>query len=555
MTSNSQSGTGYLYAWTPGRKAAKVVATLQAAAIWSLAVDPGTGIVWIGAQHLYSYDPATGALQDYGVLGQTGESEVHAVAAYNGTVYAGLTPYTEVVQFEPQSGVVQVFQDMRSRTSGVQRIQVDSQSTVEILWESRALDIYVNGVQQNGYPHLSAAESTSVALGGQMYTFLPNGRIAQGWNESAAQAPLFDAYPTSFGSLDAIPVVAAGTIAGELVGVVDSGAVLAAEPNSTGWSYTWNAPNLQGAPGIIHAIYEDNNGSLWTSVYLGGQVTHVVGRTFNRYPFPAQADSFASYGGTLYIGAYPGAYLYAYDESQPWDIAAGNPKLIGRVQLPSDPQETRAFALAAGPAGIYLGTIPTDGYLPGELGYYNPASGTLQAFPAPVPDEGITSLVFASNGLLVGTTTALGGALVTPVHRSGRVFLWDPSTQALVATLTPQPGAPEWGGLVSTPYGVFGANRNAVFRLDPTTETMTVRTFDSTAKAGTWGSLTHMYFWRGHLYLLTGPGQMYAVDPQTLAATPIFWGAEQATVDGNYLYFSADNSVQLWDAPLGRIHP
>lgn len=555
VTSNSKTTIGYLYAWTPGQRAAKLVATLPATAIWSLAVDPGTGLVWIGAQQLYSYDPATGHLQDYGTLGQAGESQVHAVAALDGTVYAGLTPYTEVVQFSPQSGAVQVFQDMRGQTSGIVRIQVDDQNTVEILWESRALDIYQGGVQQQGYPHLSAADTTSVAIGGQMYTFLPGGRIAQGWNVSATQPPAVSSYPDALAALQSVPVVAAGTIGGQLIGVLDSGAILSVEPGAGGLTYAFGAPSLPGTPGIIHALYTDPNGSLWASVYLGGQVTHVVGRTFLRYPFPAQADSFAAYDGTLYIGAYPGAYLYAYDESKPWDLAAGNPQMIGRVQLAGDPQETRAFALAAGPAGVYIGTVPTDGYLPGELGYYNPSSGTLQTFPTPVPDEAITSLAYAQNGLLVGTTTALGGALVTPLHRSGRVFVWNPQTQSVVDVVTPAEGAPEWGGLVSTPYGVFGANRSAVFRLDPATDQITVRAFDAKAAPGTWGSLTHMYYSQGHLYLLTGPGQLYAVNPQTLAAAPIFWGAEQASIDGSYLYFSAQDSVQLFDAPLARLQP
>ncbi len=553
VTANSDTGLGYLYAWRPGAKAAKVVATMHADAIWSLAVDPGTGVVWIGAQSVYAYDPSTGHLQDYGLLGQSGESQVHAIAAYDGTVYAGLTPYAEVVQFDPATDQTSVFQDMRTHTSGVERIQVDSPTTVEILWESRALDIYLNGQQQEGYPHLSAAEQTSVSIAAQTYTFLPGGRIAEGWNDSASQPPTFVDYPAALSFLSQTPVVASGVVAGQLVGVLDTGSIVTVTPAAGGWQFGLAEADLPGTPGIITAMYKDADGSLWASPYIGGEVTHIVGGAFTRYPFQPQADSFASWQGTLYIGGYPGAALYAYNESRPWNLAAGNPALIGNIQLQGDPQETRLFALAAGPEGVYAGTIPTDGYLPGELGYYDPATGKLQVYPTPVPDEAITSLAYASNGLLVGTTTALGGTGVAPQQSSGHVFLWNPATQSLVATLTPLAGKAVWGGLVSTPWGVFGADRTSVFRLDPATRAIAVRTFNQRGGQGAWGSLTHMYYGAGRLYLVTGPGQLYLVNPHTLAATPVFWGAEQAAIDGNFLYFSAQNSVQLWRAPLARL--
>ncbi len=555
VTANSDTGRGYLYAWKPGASAARVVATIHASAIWSLAVDPATGDVWIGAQSVYRYDPATGKVTDYGMLGQSGESQVHAVAALDGTVYAGLTPYAEVVALNASTGQTQLFQDMRARTSGVVRIQVDAQNTVEILWESRALDIYVNGQQNNGYPHLSTADQTSVPIGGQMYTFLPGGKVAAGWNQSATQVPTFVAFPPQLSFLDQLPVVAAGSIGGQLVGVLNSGSIVTVAPGASPWQFNLSDANLPGTPGIITAMFRDADGSLWASPYIGGEVTHVDGRTFKRFPFQPQADSFASWHGTLYIGGYPGAALYAFDEARPWDLTAGNPALLGHIQLPGDPQETRLFALAAGPAGVYAGTIPTDGYLPGDLGYYDPASGKLQVFPSPVPDEAITSLAYAANGLLVGTTTALGGTGVSPMRQSGHVFLWDPVTQSLVATLTPQVGQPVWAGLVSTPWGVFGANRRAVFRLDPTTKALEARTFNPRGANGAWGSLTHMYYGNGRLYLVTGPGQLYLVNPRTLAASPVFWGAEQAAVAGAYLYFSAQNSVELYKAPLSRLVP
>lgn len=285
VTSNSDSGQGYLYAWKPGAATARVVATLHADTIWSLAVDQSTGLVWVGAQSVYAYDPATGRLQDYGLLGQAGESQVHALAAYDGTVYAGLTPYAEVVAFDPASGRTTVFQDMRGRTSGVDHIQVDAPQTVEVLWASRALDVYVNGQQDQGYPHLSAAETTSVPIAGEMYTFQPGGRVAVGWNQSAAQPPTILNYPPGLSFVAGTPVVAAGSIKGQLIGVLDSGAIVSASVGAPGTTFDLAESNLPGTPGIITALYADADGTLWASPYIGGEITHIVGSTVTRFPF------------------------------------------------------------------------------------------------------------------------------------------------------------------------------------------------------------------------------------------------------------------------------
>lgn len=557
VTTNTSTRTGYLYAWTPGQPNAKVVATLpNTVTVWSLAVDPTTGIVWIGGQALFAYAPQSGALHSYG-MPDPQEHDIHALAAYGGVVYAGLTPYAEVVRFTPATGATAVVQDRTDQTSGVARISAPDANTLEILWESGALEIFKNGSPTRS-DYMNGAETASVSLFGHEYTFL-EGAIAQDWEygyggNNAAQIQDF---PGALSAYQNERVVAIGALGNTIVGVLNDGDLLSVDPATATWQFALYPVAVPGTPGIIHAIYADPSGALYTSVYLGGEVTKVVGSHFATYPFPFQADGFASWGGMLYIGGYPGGWLYAYDESKPWNLAAGNPAAVGEVQMPGgdDPQQDRTYAVAAGPAGVYLGTIPTPGYLDGNLGYYSPSTGDFTVYDSPVPNEAITSLVYDSGGMLVGTTTAFGGGNVTPTHRSGRLFVWNPATQSLVKTYVPIAGMPEWGGLVAGPGGlVYGASSKAVFSFNPATGQVRTRVYNPSGKKDEWSSLTHMVTWRGRLFLLT-EGQLYAVNPTTLAAAKLFYGAEQLAVGGNFLYLSYHGSVALEEVPLGRLTP
>jgi hypothetical protein len=547
-TSNISLHDGYLWAWKPGGKV-RLVATLpDTTTVWALSVDPATGTVWVGAhQALYAYQPQTGQVTDYG-MPVPGEVDVHTLLAAGGKVYAGLTPHAEVVLFDPASKTA-TLEATNANTSGVKAISLAPDGSLVVTWGSGALLTYSPPPVATGY--LNAALAAPVWWNGQQYTFQGDGTLAVGVYHTWRNPPGLLHVQPDFSTWRS-PIEATGTSQNNLVAVFGDGEVLLCNPE-TGQGTAASVAFRNLSPGIIHALASAPDGSLWASVYLGGEVTHIRGSTFDRLPFPLQADSFAFTGGVMYIGAYPGAYLYAVQLSQPWG-SDGNPREVLHVQLAGAPQQDRAFALAASPTAVYLGTIPETGALDGNLGYYNPTNGQTEVFDSPVPDQGITSLTFAANGLLIGTTTALGGGDVPPRDPSGHIFVWNPATQTLVRTIVPAPGLPVWGGLVSTPLGVFGANARAVFRLDPATLAVQVRVINPAGPTGRWGSLTHLFYWRGKLFLLT-EGQLYQIDPRTLRAQKLFFGAEQGAVDGDTLYLSYHESVELVAVPLPRLTP
>ncbi len=544
VSSNSGSKVGYIYAWKPGSSAASLVAQIpNTTTVWGLSIDPTTGILWIGAQGLYSYDPTTGKVTPYGTL-VSGATQVHAVSAYGGTVYAGFTPNAQVVSLNPQTGSVQTVATA-SFANGVDGL-LATQSALYIHWSSGNLSVYENGYQAGTF---SGAEDTPAAYDGSLYTFGQGGAIIQA--AASGSGVSVHQFPAALDALKFISPSSIGVQGNEILGVMGNGSIVLADPMT--WAMTMVQPIVQNNPGIIHAMYTDTNGSLWASVFLGGQVTHVVGHTFYRYPIPYQIDSFASSNGTLYMGAYTGGLLLAYNESQPWDFAAGNPKIVGSAYVDGTPSPDRAFALAVTPQGVYFGTIPDPGQLGGNLGYYNPQTGTHTAYATPVPNEGITSLAYdPKSGMLIGTTTTLGGGDVAPVDQSAHVFVWNPQTQSLVNTY--MAGMQEWGALTVGPNGlIYGANPRAVFSFDPATGQTQTHVFNPAAGVDTWGGLTHMVMWNGKLFLLT-EGTMYQINPTTLAATKLMYGPEQMTVDGNYLYVSYESSFELWDLPLALLN-
>jgi hypothetical protein len=546
-TSNTSPHRGYLWAWKPGGRVVLAATLPGVVTVWSLAVDSTTGLVWIGAHGgLFAYDPASGRVTSYG-MPQPGEVDVHAVFAAGGIVYAGLTPQAEVVRLDPSTQSWAVVAS-NPGTSGVRAITLAPDGSLLVTWGSETLLQYGAGLPA---AYLSRALLAPVWLNGQPYTFQSDGTVAVGFYHTWRNPPVLlrvnpDDTPWSQ------HIRAAGLDGSRLLAVFGDGTLFDVDP-TTGEASVRRIAFANPSPGIIHALGTTADGAIWASVYLGGEVTRVVGRRFQVLPFPFQVDAFASLGDTLYLGAYPGAYLYAYDIAQPWDLSS-NPRLVGRVELPGGPEQDRVFALAAGPAGVFVGTIPAPGALAGALGDYNPTTGTFTVYRSPVPSQAITSLTFANNGLLIGTTTALGGGGTEPATASGEVFVWDPVHQSTVKTLVPLEGVPAWGGLVSTPDGVFGASPRAVFRLDPTTLAITARAFRSTAPSDPWASLTHLVWWRGRLFLLT-MGQLYQVDPRTLQVTKLFFGAEQAAVDGDTLYLSYHDSVELVTVPLARLTP
>lgn len=546
-TSNTANHVGYLWRWRPGQ-AVHLVATLPGVlTVWALAIDPRNGDVWIGAhQRLLAYSPANHQLRDYGMV-VPGEVDVHTVSVADGSLYLGLTPRAEVVRFDPRTDRATPLVS-NADTSSIRAISTAPDGSLIVTWGSQALFTYREGVA-TGY--LNHAISAPIWWHGTSYTFQGDGTIAVGVYHTWRNPPVILKPQPDYASWGAA-LEAAGRLGSQLAAVFSNGYVF--RYDSRVQRAMVSVLNFQNpSPGIIHALAIGPDGSLWASVYLGGEVTRVMGQTFEKLPFPLQADAFAFAGKMLYIGAYPGAYLYAYDWTKPWQLGI-NPVAVGRVQVPGTPQQDRAFALAAGPDGVYLGTIPESGTLDGNLGYYDPARRILRVFDSPVPDQGITSLLWVGHGLLIGTTTAFGGGDVPPTGRSGAVFLWDTRRESLLRTIFPIPGMRVWGGLVATPYGIFGANANAVFRLDPRTFKITTRVLDLTAPPDRWDSLTHMFYWRGKVFLLT-EGRLEEIDPHTLAATKLFLGAEQATVQGDTLFLSYHESAELVKVPLARLTP
>lgn len=222
--------------------------------------------------------------------------------------------------------------------------------------------------------------------------------------------------------------------------------------------------------------------------------------------------SMVSAQGKLFTASYTGNRVSVYDPTKPWSPStdpSGNPRDLGGMgdqqyrpwdfiqgssgqlylasgatygslggaltQIDPTTYQTQSwrylagdqalFALAAGKGEVYIGTTDhgdgVDATGDAQLLVFNEASHTVTYQTVPVPgSQWIDSLATAGNGMVYGTTL------------EGQWFTFDPATH----TVTNQGSFPlgTVTALATGPDGdVYGLTQSALFRIDPSTNTIT----------------------------------------------------------------------------------
>ncbi|NOZ57067.1 MAG: hypothetical protein GXO73_09810 [Calditrichaeota bacterium] len=253
--------------------------------------------------------------------------------------------------------------------------------------------------------------------------------------------------------------------------------------------------------------------------------------------------SFASLDGKLFLGAYPHADFTVYDPKRPWVKGSChdcNPRNWGRIGYDQD----RPIAMTVGPdRKIYIGSIPEYGHLGGALAVYDPATDSMRVFRNVVPQQSVVALASDTlRGRVVGGSSVEGGPGTRPVAREAVVFVWDVSSQKIVSTCAPVPGARAVRALAVVGDRIVGVADTTLFALDATT----------LRKLGQWplGLLARytpqLVEVNGKLVTTAG-GFLVSVDPETgsverLARVPTPVGAGPVRL-GPYVYFSSEEKL------------
>lgn len=556
-----------LYAYSPGSGQVENLGSPNKAAtvIWSLAYDQATNTLYGGLgkdAELFAYDPATRQFTLDGTMAP-GHAFVRAVTVYDGIVYAGLGGRAGLVAFNPQTGAkTEILPAKMAGAESVNALQavranlfVHLTNGTEVVM-SLPGDKVIGTIPNVAGPGVSPeTDGTNVAYlsGGSLYEYSLHSHQS---TEISANLPRYQAQYLASTSSDAVALVKVGSSqypGWSVAGMVSKGTYWLDNPTA---GYLASGPvAVNASVGTVESIHASAGGDVYASSYLSG-ATMILDPTTNAITVergPGQAESIADDGQKIVFGVYPGATLWLYDPSKPWNwgpyaTAPENPAPLGTIGQNQD----RPMSMVTGPDGtLYVGTVPTAGSLGGALSTVSP-TGAIHTYRNVVPNQSPISLVFTA-GMVVGATTVSGGVGATPSTTTGELFVWNPATQKVVSTLAPFPGTPAISALVLGANGlVYGLTNTEIFAYNPSTN----RIVNSQALPWTTGTGYGRFDWGATNSLVFGPdgnlygaadGRAFAADPASLAVTQLVGSGVHdvvAAADGQ-LYAVANSGTHI----------
>ncbi|MGY4765485.1 hypothetical protein ACXC9Q_01050 [Kribbella sp. CWNU-51] len=477
---------GHLYRLRPGGTVEDLGRPIASETfIWRITTDD-QGNVYGGTfpnGKVFRYDDKTGAVRDYGTV-LTGQTYVKSIDYANGKIYAGTMPDAHIMEVDATTGTItelpsppglgdpadKVVYDLNARGGRVYaRIStafpgplyvwgIASRTWVDEIPNAHGLDISPIGADGSLYliqnSELKKYDPATKTLTGTGLTF--TGRIQNARSIGYADLGLPD-YP--------------GT---SVVGTLWRGEEFRYNPQ-TGKSEIFQT-QVRREPIEILSVAGGND-KIYAGGFLNGGVSVVDpstgAATFNRF---SQVEALMEGSdGKLWIGAYPEARLYAYDQTQPWSSPEYSPGPPGTPDNPTqllnlkpDLLQTRARALAEVNGKIAVGTVPDGDRLGGALVIYDPKTNTAQKYRNVVQDECVFGLT-ARQGIVYGGTSIVGGLSTTPPTRdAGTVFAWDVAKSKKLWETVPVPGAVTVSSVTFGPDGLlWGVAGKTVFAVDP----------------------------------------------------------------------------------------
>jgi hypothetical protein len=543
-----------LYSYVPGSGQVQNLGSPNKAAtvIWCLAYDQATDTVYGGLgkdAELFSYSPATKKFTLYGSMAQ-GHAFVRSVVVYGGIVYVGLGGQAGLVAFNPttQSTAELLPQSMQSSESvnALQAVRAhlfihltNGNEVVMSLPSHKILATLTNVAGPGVTPQ---TDGTNVAYLSQGSLFEYSLRTNKS-TEISANLPTYQAQYLASTSSDALALIQVGTTelpGWSVAGMVSKGTYWLDNPDR---GYLASGPvAVNASVGTIESAWASQTGDVYASSYLSGS-TMILDPSTNQTTIesgPGQAESIADYGQSVLFGVYPGANLWVYDPTKPWNwgpyaSGAENPSLLATIGQSQD----RPMSMVTGPDGtLYVGTVPVAGSLGGALSTVTP-TGSVHTYRNIIPNQSPISLVF-TGGMVVGSTTVSGGVGATPAASTAELFVWNPATQKVVSTLSPFPGTPAIAGLVLGPNGlVYGLTNTEIFAYSPATNTIV----NSQALPYTTGTGYGSFDWGATTSLVFGPdGNLYgAADGRAFEANPASLAVTTLVTSGVHRVMAATN--------------
>ena len=440
-------------------------------AVWAMALGPD-GNIYIGTSpgaHLLKLDTARETLVDLGVPAR-GETYIWAMAlGADNRIYAGTYPNCKLVRYDPANGALadlgrldptqQYAHSLAATSDGFLYAGVGSALAKVVAYQISS------GTMQQILPpqaQLAGFGNTFVGDNGVVYATSPQfDYTISGWQATPISATLVHA-----------PAVRTAFYDGRVASLaVEKGTLILHIKHSGDNDSVSLALDYEGQPNQLFRIATGPDGMVYGSGAMPSDLARIqpdgkvdiIGSLGS-----GEAYSMLPFGSNLLFGTYADiSTLMSYTPGQPFSTAARstNPQ---SVTIPGYDACWRPLAMVAGEDGlVYVGAQAGYGKLTGPLIVWDPHNGTASQFPL-IANQGVVSLA-ASNHLIIGGTTIIGGLGSTPVAHDAELFIWDPATNQMTATAVPVPRAQIITDLVAAPNGlVYGFADTTLFEFDPT---------------------------------------------------------------------------------------
>ncbi|WP_327085406.1 hypothetical protein OIE66_23970 [Nonomuraea sp. NBC_01738] len=270
---------------------------------------------------------------------------------------------------------------------------------------------------------------------------------------------------------------------------------------------------VTGQPVSVRSMGNGPDGRVYAGGFFTGGLAAFDPATGERefWPNVGQSEGITTHRGKLYLGVYPGARIYEFEDGRARQL----------LSL-TDQEQDRPFAMISAGDWLAFGTVPKAGSSGGVLGLLNPATGEKVIRRDLIPDQSIIALAHR-DGVLYGATSAWGGS-GGPKGGDGKLFAYDIATDKLLWQSEPVAGDLALGAITFDDAGkLWGLTPDALFEVDPADGT-TLRSVKH--QTYPWATTTgvlldaHLEFHDGYLWGKT-QAKVFKIDRATMGLSLI----------------------------------
>ncbi|MFC7748468.1 S-layer homology domain-containing protein [Paenibacillus thermoaerophilus] len=309
----------------------------------------------------------------------------------------------------------------------------------------------------------------------------------------------------------------------------------------------------------IHSIGKSFDGKMLTAGFISGGGLGIYSPTKNeteRQLLIGQIEGYASLNGKMYFGVYPGATLFEYDPSQPWNRTdASKPNNPLRLlQIGNEQDRPIAMVGVEEFNKVFIGTYPIAGKTGGALTILDPATRTIEVKRNIVPNHSLNTMLYRDGKLYIGTGAQDG--------TDGRLVIYDIAAARLEGEgIVPVAGKKALSSLIWGPDGnIWGMALGTLFIYDPKTRQVIYRDDKFPAADYSYGN-AHLHvgtdqniygsFYTGYVADKTYTSKMFKIDASTKAMTILYESnVEKLAQDdfGNF-YFKNGSVLMKYSDP------